>query len=94
MVLPIVKSVTGSGSERSSKMSNKEFQGLTEIEIVKLINKRKKRYCAMALNDLEEEIHDQELFKKVRKVLLDNMNSFTRSIFTVVGISIEGIEEE
>lgn len=69
-------------------------KGLTEIEIIKLINKRKKRYCAIALNDLEEEIQDQELFKKVRKILLDNMNSFTRSVFTVVGISVEGIEEE
>ncbi|MFA7101342.1 MAG: hypothetical protein WC196_06385 [Bacilli bacterium] len=75
-------------------VNNKEFQGLTELEIVKLINKRKKRYCAMALNDLEEEIHDPELFKKVRKIVLDNMNGFTRSIFTVVGISVEGIEEE
>jgi len=72
----------------------KDFQGLTELEIVKLINKRKKRYCAIALNDLEEEIGDAELFKKVRKILLDNMNSFTRSIFTVVGINVEGIEDE
>ncbi len=75
-------------------MASKEFQGLTELEIVKLINKRKKRYCAMALNDLEEEIHDPELFKKARKIFLDNMNSFTRSVFTVVGIQIEGVEEE
>lgn len=73
---------------------NKDFQGLTELEIVKLINKRKKRYCAIALNDLEEEINDTELFKKVRKILLDNVNSFTRSVFTVVGIDVEGIEDE
>jgi len=79
--------------ERSKGMA-KDFQGLTELEIVKLINKRKKRYCAIALNDLEEEIKDAELFKRVRKVLLDNMNSFTRSIFTVVGINVEGIEDE
>ena len=71
-----------------------DFQGLTELEIVKLINKRKKRYCAIALNDLEEEIQDPELFKRIRKILLDNMNSFTRSIFTVVGINVEGIEDE
>lgn len=71
-----------------------EFQGLTEIEIAKLINKRKKRYCAMALNDLEEDIKDVELYKKVRKIFLDNMNGFTRSIFTVVGIDIEGVEDE
>ncbi len=70
-----------------------KFEGLTELEIVKLINKRKKRYCAIALNDLEEEITDQDLFKRVRKVVLDNMNSFTRSIFTVVGINVEGIED-
>ena len=72
----------------------KDFQGLTELEIVKLINKRKKRYCAIALNDLEEEITDQDLFKRVRKIVLDNMNSFTRSVFTVVGINVEGIEDE
>lgn len=71
-----------------------DFKGLTELEIVKLINKRKKRYCAISLNDLEEEIQDPDLFKKVRKILLDNMNSFTRSIFTVIGIDIEGIKEE
>lgn len=70
-----------------------DFKGLTELEIVKLINKRKKRYCAIALNDLEEEVQDPDLFKKVRKILLDNMNSFTRSIFTVIGIDIEGIED-
>lgn len=75
-------------------MASKDFQGLTELEIVKLINKRKKRYCAIALNDLEEEINDPELFKKARKIILDNMNGFTRSVFTVVGIQVEGIEEE
>jgi len=71
-----------------------DFQGLTELEIVKLINKRKKRYCAIALNDLEEDVQDPELFKKVRKIVLDNMNSFTRSVFTVVGINVEGLEDE
>lgn len=72
----------------------KEFEGLTEVEIIKLINKKKKRYCAIALNDLEEEVKDPELFKKIRKIFLDNMNGFTRSMFTVVGINVEGIEDE
>lgn len=71
-----------------------EDKGLTELEIIKLINKRKKRYCAISLNDIEEEIQDSELFKKVRKIVLDNINSFTRSVFTVIGINIEGIEDE
>lgn len=73
----------------------KEFTGLPEIEIVKLINKRKKRYCAIALNDLEEELgKDNESFVKTRKILLDNINGFTRSVFTVIGIDVEGIKDE
>jgi len=72
----------------------KDFQGLEELEIIKLIQKKKKRYCAIALNDLEEIIDDQELFKSVRKIFLDNINSYTRSMFTIVGISVEGIEED
>jgi len=75
-------------------MVGKDFQGLTELEIVKLIQKKKKRYCAIALNELEEEINDPELFKRIRKIFLDSMNNYTRSMFTVVGISVEGIEDD
>jgi|GEM_PF-3848088 len=73
---------------------SKELEGLPEIEIIRLINKRKKRYCALALNDLEEEIGKGENFSKVRKIFLDNMNGFTRSVFTVIGIDVEGIQDE
>lgn len=70
------------------------MEGLPEIEIVKLINKRKKRYCAIALNDLEEEIGKGDSFTKIRKIFLDNMNGFTRSVFTVIGIDVEGTKVE
>ena len=73
---------------------SKENAGLPEIEIIKLINKRKKRYCAIALNDLEELIGQGEQFKEIRKIVLDNMNGFTRSVFTVIGIDVEGIKDE
>jgi len=73
---------------------SKELEGLPEIEIVKLINKRKKRYCAIALNDLEEEMGKGDSFSKIRKIFLDNMNGFTRSVFTVIGIDVEGIKDE
>lgn len=72
----------------------KESDGLTDLEIIKLINKRKKRYCAIALNDLEEIMGQAESFKDVRKIFLDNMNGFTRSVFTVIGIDVEGIKDE
>jgi hypothetical protein len=74
-------------------MTGKDFQGLEEVEIVKAIQKKKKRYCAIALNDLEEEISDPELFKRVRKIFLDSINSYTRGMLIVVGINIEGIED-
>jgi hypothetical protein len=68
--------------------------GLTEIEIVALINKKKRRYIATALNDLENLIKDKEQFKYVRKTLLDCVNGYTRGLYSVIGISIEGVEEE
>ena len=73
---------------------SKESDGLTDLEIIKLINKRKKRYCAIALNDLEEVMGQTDSFKDVRKIFLDNMNGFTRSVFTVIGIDVEGIKDE
>lgn len=76
-------------------MEGKDFKGLNDFEIMKLINKKKKRYCAIALNDLEEETLglDEASFKRIRKVFLDNINAYTRSIFTIVGIDIEGVED-
>lgn len=71
-------------------MTNEIEGGLTELEIIKLIDKKKKKYCAITLGEMEEEIKDPEVFKKCRKIVLDNMNGFTRGVFTVVGINIEG----
>jgi len=73
---------------------SKGNEGLPELEIVKLINKRKKRYCAIALNDLEEILGQSDQFKEMRKIFLDNMNGFTRSVFTVIGIDVEGIKDD
>jgi hypothetical protein len=35
-----------------------------------------------------------EQFKAIRKIVLDNMNGFTRSVFTVIGIDVEGIKDD
>ncbi len=80
--------------EQGVKMAGKkEFEGLTDFEVIKLISKKKSRYAAICLNDLEEENLGEEKFKKIRKIFLDNINAYTRSIFTIIGIEIEGVEE-
>lgn len=71
----------------------KETEALTDFEIIRLINKKKKRYCAIALNDLEEEGLETDSFKRTRKIFLDSINAYTRSIFTIIGVDIEGNEE-
>lgn len=70
-----------------------DFSGLTDLEIIRLINKKKSRYAAICLNDLEEEGLESEKFKRIRKIVLDNINGYTRSIFTIIGVEIEGAEE-
>jgi len=75
-------------------MSYDNFNGLSELEIIRLINRKKSRYAAMTLTDLEELVLDKELFRQVRKIVLDNLNGFTRSLFAVVGVDVEGIKDE
>jgi len=72
----------------------KDFGGLDDLEVLKLINKKKRRYCRISLNELEEEGLSEEQFRRIRKIILDNMSSFCRSVFVVIGIEIEGAEEE
>jgi hypothetical protein len=68
----------------------KEFQGIPALEIIKLIDTRKKRYCAITLGDIEEIIKDKDQLSKIRKIVLDNFNNYTRSVYSVAGIDIEG----
>lgn len=68
----------------------KDIEGLTILEVIALITKKEKKYCAMFLADLEEEGLDSEQFKRVRKSFLDNINAYTRGICTILGIDVEG----
>jgi len=70
----------------------REFEGLSELEIIQLMGKKKKRYIAIGLSDLEELIVDEDTFKKVRKVFLDTINGYTRGLYSVLNIDVDGIE--
>ncbi len=72
-----------------------EFEGLGELEIIRLLNKKKKRYSAIFLAELEELLEkDSEQFKKIRKLFLDTINDYTRGTFTVFGLEVEGLENK
>jgi hypothetical protein len=67
-----------------------KFEALSPLEIVKLVDKKKARYCAITLNELEEIVKDKESYIRVRKVILDNYNNFARAMLVLAGIEIEG----
>lgn len=71
----------------------KEYEGLCEVEVIQLISKKQKKYCAIFLDELEEENLETEQFKRVRKAFLDMVNAYTRGVCRVIGINLEGKDE-
>lgn len=68
----------------------RDFEGLTGLEVGILIKRKMKRYIALLLSDLEKEINDSDIFEIVRKLVLDYFNDFTRAVWEIIGIEIEG----
>lgn len=70
-------------------------QGLDPIEILKFMNKKKKRYIAIGLNELEgifdavEIPRDSKEFHLIRKLILDLVNEYNRSIIVLIFGDIE-----
>ena len=73
-------------------MDNKIIEGLDVIDIVRLIDKKSRSFQAIILQEVEGIIQkDSQEFPKVRKVILDNMNEYTRSILRAIfGTEFEG----
>jgi len=68
------------------------IDGFNMFDIITIIQKKNRRYIANALDEMEEVLgKDSEQFVATRKVLLDTMNDFTRSVFVTLFGNIEGI---
>lgn len=68
------------------------IDGFNMFDIITIIQKKNRRYIANALDELEEVLgKDSEQFIATRKILLDTMNDFTRSVFVTLFGNIEGI---
>lgn len=66
------------------------FEGLTGIEFQILTKRKQGRYIALLLGDVEKEMSDDDEFEKVRKLILDYFNDYTRAIWMIAGLEIEG----
>jgi hypothetical protein len=68
------------------------IDGLNMFDVINLISRKNRRYMANALDELEEILgKDSEQFIGARKVVLDTMNDYTRSVFVTLFGNIEGI---
>lgn len=68
------------------------IDGLNMFDVINLISRKNRRYMANALDELEEILgKDSEQFVKARKIVLDTMNDYTRSVFVTLFGNIEGI---
>jgi len=66
------------------------INGLDAIDTITFIRKKTKRFQALLLDDVENVIDkDSEDFIKVRKLILDYFNDYTRSIIRLIFGDIE-----
>jgi hypothetical protein len=68
------------------------IEGLDMIDVVKYISRKKDKFIAIVLADLEEYMDkDSNEYKFVRKLFLDGFNDYTRSIMRTLFGNIEGL---
>ncbi len=68
------------------------IEGLDVIDVVRYITRKKDKFLAIALAELEETMDkESNEYKYVRKVFLDAFNDYTRSILRTIFGNIEGL---
>jgi hypothetical protein len=66
------------------------IQGVDILDVVGFITKKNKKSQAIVLSQLEEILgKDSKEYQKVRKIFLDTMNDYTRSVLTTIFGDIE-----
>lgn len=56
------------------------IQAVDLLDMVELIGRKKRVHQRVILNELEQLIPDRDTFLKVRKVILDHTNDYTRTL--------------
>jgi len=68
------------------------IEGLDVIDVVRYISRKKDKFIAIVLADLEEVMEkDSNEYKFVRKLFLDGFNDYTRSVMRTLFGNVEGL---
>lgn len=69
--------------------SEKVFQEVDVLELIGEIGANNKRLNAAVLKELEKYVKDGDDYMRIRKFILDEQNSYTRSIIRLIFGDIE-----
>lgn len=68
------------------------IEGLDVIDVVRYITRKKNKFLAITLADLEDVLEkDSKEYKYIRKVFLDGFNDYTRSVMRTLFGNVEGL---
>ena len=67
------------------------IQGLDLVDVIRIIDKKKNKFLAISLQEIEEMNLPKEHFEAIRKIHLDTLNEFTRSVMRALLGDVEVI---
>lgn len=66
-------------------MAGEIIQGLDVFDIIFLVGRKNKKFQAILLQDIEEILgKDSEQYIRIRKLVLDSYNNYTRSMLRAI----------
>lgn len=74
-------------------MTGEVIQGLDVVDIQHFVGRKNRKFQAVILHDIEEILDkDSDEFQKVRKLVLDGFNEYTRSVLRIIfGNDLENV---
>ncbi len=79
-------------TERYERTPSITIEGLDVLDVLHFITKKKDKFIAITLANLEEVMDkDSNEYKYIRKLMLDGFNDYTRSLLRILFGQIEGM---
>lgn len=72
-----------------TQFENNRVNGMALLEVVQMLEAKKRMHCRLTLNTLEMEFPDRKLPPAIKKAVLDGYNDLARSLHTALGFGLE-----